>query len=237
MREARGRPALSAGTFVDSARFAGTCCRAPSRCSPGLTSGFARAPGDGARRRRHGRRKEIFVRELAEGAAGAPARDGLPAGRSARRQAGEATGAPRLQSPHECPAGIPDCRGAKGRLLSAAKTRRLKMRMPQPDRDPPADAVAALIAEGEAAMERQAKGAASKAGGHAVKVVSHQDELDCTPKPVTGIDHRQVQEDIKEMLQRKLDVGRTLHGRREDGTLVAATKDGERVIDRFPAVG
>jgi len=236
MREARGRPASSAGTFVDSARFAGTCCRAPSRRSPGLTSGFARVPRDGARRCRHGRRKEIFVRERAEGAAGAPTRDGRPAGRSARRQAGAATGAPWLRSPHECPAGIPDCRGAKGRLLSAAKTRRSKMRTPQPDRDPPTGAVAALIAEGEAAMERQAKGAASKAGGHVVKVVS-QDELDRTPRPVTGIDHRQVQEDIKEMLQRTLDAGRTLHGRREDGTLVAATKDGERVIDRFSAVG
>jgi len=131
------------------------------------------------------------------------------------------------------------------------------MRAPQPDRDRPTDGVAALIAAGEAAMERrakdggppdgvaaliaageaemerQARGATSKAGGYTIKVVS-QEELDRTPTPVTGIDHRQIQEDAREMLQRKLDAGHTLYGRREDGALVERTKFGDKVLEPAP---
>jgi len=131
------------------------------------------------------------------------------------------------------------------------------MRAPQPDRDRPPDGVAALIAAGEAEMERRAKGggppdgvAALIAAGEAemerrakdggptkrwpfVKVVS-QEELDRTPSPITGIDHRQVQKDIKEMLQRKLDAGHTLYGRREDGALVERTKFGDKVLEPAP---
>ena len=40
-----GYPVLLADTFVDPARFAGTCYRAANWRSPGFTSGYARRPG------------------------------------------------------------------------------------------------------------------------------------------------------------------------------------------------
>ena len=70
IQAAHGYPALLAETFVDVPRFAGTCCRAPDRRSPGLTRGFGRGSGGAARFRHHGQPKEIFMYELTDGAAG-----------------------------------------------------------------------------------------------------------------------------------------------------------------------
>jgi len=55
--------------------------------------------------------------------------------------------------------------------------------------------------------------------------------------PFLAIDPRQIQRESQDFLRKKLEAGHTLHGRRKDGKIVAMTKDGEHVIDRFPAVG
>ena len=69
MQAEHGYPALLGETFVDPARFAGTCYRASNWPSLGLTRGFAREPGGSARWRHHGQPKEIFVFELTANAA------------------------------------------------------------------------------------------------------------------------------------------------------------------------
>jgi len=55
--------------------------------------------------------------------------------------------------------------------------------------------------------------------------------------PFLAIDPRQIQRESQEFLRKKLEAGHTLRGRRKDGKIVAINRDGERVIDRFPAVG
>ncbi len=64
MLAAHGYPVLVAETFVDPARFAGTCYRAANWRSLGLTGGYARQPGAAPDWRHHGQRKEILVFEL-----------------------------------------------------------------------------------------------------------------------------------------------------------------------------
>ena len=56
-----GHPILLAETFVDPARYAGTCYRAAGWQKLGATRGFARCAGGWAH---HGRPKEIWIREL-----------------------------------------------------------------------------------------------------------------------------------------------------------------------------
>ena len=67
MQAVHGYPILLAETFVDPARFAGTCYRASNWRSLGLTRGYAREPGGTARWRHHGQPKEVFVFELSSG--------------------------------------------------------------------------------------------------------------------------------------------------------------------------
>jgi len=74
------------------------------------------------------------------------------------------------------------------------------------------------------------------AGGRTLKFVS-KEELKQVASTVKGAPTPGCQEAVKKYLQRKLDAGETLYGAREDGTLVAVTRDGEQVIDRLPAVG
>ena len=64
MQAVHGYPVVLAETFVDPARFAGTCYRASNWRSLGLTRGYAREPGGSARWRHHGQPKELFVFEL-----------------------------------------------------------------------------------------------------------------------------------------------------------------------------
>ena len=69
MLAAHGCPVLLAETFVDPARFAGTCYRAANWRSLGLTGGYARQPGAAPTWRHHGQPKEILVFELQPDAA------------------------------------------------------------------------------------------------------------------------------------------------------------------------
>ena len=114
MRSAHGYPVLLAETFVDPARFAGTCYRASNWRSLGPTRGFAREPGGAARWRHHGQPKELFVYELTEGAAAALSRDETPAHWHGEPRT-EPMAAPRLRSLFECLGEVPECRHARGK--------------------------------------------------------------------------------------------------------------------------
>lgn len=104
-------------SFVDPARFAGTCYRAANWLSLGLTSGYARQPGAAPRWRRHGQPKEILVYELQPNAARTlrqpeedPAWQGPPLGAP--------PDAPRLRSLFECLGSVPEYRHARGKRYS-----------------------------------------------------------------------------------------------------------------------
>ena len=109
-----GYPALLAETFVDPARFAGTCYRASNWRSLGMTRGFARDPGAAPRWRHHGQPKEVFVFELTDGAAEALSRAEIPANWNAEQHSEPMT-APRLRSLFECLGEVPECRRARGK--------------------------------------------------------------------------------------------------------------------------
>ena len=109
-----GYPALLAETFVDPARFAGTCYRASNWRSLGFTRGFAREPGGAARWRHHGQPKEVFVFELTDGAAQALSRVEMPANWNVEQHT-EPMAAPRLRSLFECLGEVPECRFARGK--------------------------------------------------------------------------------------------------------------------------
>ena len=64
LRAAHGFPVLLAETFIDPERFASSCYRAAHWRSLGRTRGYMRQPGAAPTWRRHGRPKEILVREL-----------------------------------------------------------------------------------------------------------------------------------------------------------------------------
>ena len=64
MQHMHGYPVYLAETFVDTARFHGTCYRAANWRSLGLTRGFARRPGRSPRWHHHGQPKEVFVYPL-----------------------------------------------------------------------------------------------------------------------------------------------------------------------------
>ena len=114
MRAAHGYPVLLAETFVDTARFAGTCYRASNWRSLGPTRGFAREPGGAARWRHHGQPKELFVYELTEGAAAALSQAETPAHWHGAPRT-EPMAAPRLRSLFECLGEVPECRHARGK--------------------------------------------------------------------------------------------------------------------------
>ena len=97
IRAVHGYPALLAETFVDPARFAGTCYRASNWRSLGMTRGFARDPGAAPRWRHHGQPKEVFVFELIDSAAEALSQVELPASWNVEQHTEPMT-APRLRS-------------------------------------------------------------------------------------------------------------------------------------------
>ncbi len=68
MQREHGYRVLLAESFVDRARFAGTCYRAANWRSLGYTGGYAREPGPPVRWRPHGQPKEVLVYELEAGA-------------------------------------------------------------------------------------------------------------------------------------------------------------------------
>ena len=112
-----GFPVLLAETFVDPARFAGTCYRAANWRSLGRTGGYARQPGAAPTWRRHGQPKEILVYELQPDAARTlrqpadePAWQGPP--RSAPPQATQ------LRSMFEFLGRVPEYRHARGKRYS-----------------------------------------------------------------------------------------------------------------------
>ena len=114
MQAVHGYPILLAETFVDPARFAGTCYRASNWRSPGLTRGYAREPGGTARWRHHGQPKEVFVFELSENAAEALSQVETPAQWHGEPRT-EAMAAPRLRSLFECLGEVPEYRRARGK--------------------------------------------------------------------------------------------------------------------------
>ncbi len=69
MKAQTGHPVLLAETFVDPARFSGTCYRAANWREIGRTRGYARVPGGGWRE--HGEPKRVLIRELRSSACAA----------------------------------------------------------------------------------------------------------------------------------------------------------------------
>ena len=117
MLATHGSPVLLAESFVDPARFAGTCYRAANWLSLGLTGGYARQPGGAPSWRRHGQPKEILVYELQPDATRTlrqpeedPAWQGPPRGAPLE--------APRLRSLFECLGSVPEYRHARGKRYS-----------------------------------------------------------------------------------------------------------------------
>ena len=137
MQAAHGYPVLLAETFVDPARFAGTCYRASNWRSLGLTRGFAREPGGPARWRRHGQPKEIFVFELTAGAAEALSQNEIPADWSAEPHS-KPMAAPRLRSLFECLGEVPSAASGGASAIaedrSGACRRGPARRLPRRDR-------------------------------------------------------------------------------------------------------
>ena len=116
MLAAHGFLVLLAETFVDPARFAGTC-RAANWRSLGLTGGYARQPGAAPAWRHHGQPKEILVFELQADAAATlrqPADE--PAWQGPARSAPPDT--PQLRSLFEFLGTVPEYRHARGKRYS-----------------------------------------------------------------------------------------------------------------------
>ena len=117
MLAAHGYPVLLAESFVDPARFAGTCYRAANWRSLGLTGGYARQPGAAPDWSHHGQPKEVLVFEL-QANAGAALRQ--PAEEPAWQ--GPARTAPlealRLRSLCEFLGSVPEYRHARGKRYS-----------------------------------------------------------------------------------------------------------------------
>ena len=114
MRAAHGSDILLAETFVDRARFAGTCYRAANWQSLGFTSGYARQPGLTPRWRHHGQPKEIFVYPLQPHAAQALSSEQLDSALQ-DPQSSSPPDTPQLRSLYEFLGTIPDYRGARGK--------------------------------------------------------------------------------------------------------------------------
>ena len=117
MLAVHGYPVLVAETFVDPARFAGTCYRAANWRSLGMTGGYARQPGAAPDWRHHGQRKEILVFELQANAGAAlrqPAEE--PDWQGPARTA--PLEAPRLRSLFEFLGAVAKYRHARGKRYS-----------------------------------------------------------------------------------------------------------------------
>ncbi len=117
MQREHGFPVLLAETFVDLARFAGTCYRAANWRSLGMTGGYARQPGATPNWLHHGEPKEILVFELQANAAATlrqPAEE--PAWQGPDRSAPPAT--PQLRSLFEFLGTVPEYRHARGQRYS-----------------------------------------------------------------------------------------------------------------------
>ena len=117
MLAAHGYPVLVAETFVDPARFAGTCYRAANWRSLGMTGGYARQPGAAPDWLHHGQPKEILVFELQANAGAAlrqPAEE--PAWQGPARTA--PLEAHRLRSLCEFLGTVPEYRHARGKRYS-----------------------------------------------------------------------------------------------------------------------
>ena len=113
MQREHGYGVLLAESFVDRARFAGTCYRAANWRSLGFTGGYARQPGAVPEWRHHGQPKEVLVYELeadARAALGQPEED--PAWQGPERTAPPP--APALRSLFDCLGEVEDYRCARG---------------------------------------------------------------------------------------------------------------------------
>ena len=122
-----GYPALLAETFVDPARFAGTCYRASNWRSLGMTRGFARDPGAAPRWRHHGQPKEVFVFELIDSAAEALSQVEIPVSWNVEQHTEPMT-APRLRSLFECLGEVPECRRARNGSVMPWRARNQRFR-------------------------------------------------------------------------------------------------------------
>ena len=113
MQREHGFAVLLAESFVDRARFAGTCYRAANWRSLGFTGGYARQPGAVPEWRHHGQPKEVLVYALeadARAALGQPEED--PAWQGPERTASPP--APALRSLFDCLGEVEDYRHARG---------------------------------------------------------------------------------------------------------------------------
>ena len=117
MQAVHGSPLLLAESFVDPAKFRGTCYLAANWRHLGRTGGFARRPGATPRWRRHDQPKEVFVYPLQPDAAQTLRSAQLePALEQARP--GPPPDTPQLRSMYEFLGAIPDYRGARGKRYS-----------------------------------------------------------------------------------------------------------------------
>ncbi len=114
MQREHGHSVLLAESFVDRAKFAGSCYRAANWRSLGFTGGYARQPGAQPQWRHHGQPKEVLVYELeaqARVALSQPEED--PAWQGPQRS--EPPPASELRSMFDCLAEVADYRCARGR--------------------------------------------------------------------------------------------------------------------------
>ncbi len=114
MRTAHGSQVLLAETFVDRARYKGTCYRAANWQSLGFTSGYARRPGVTPRWQRHGQPKEVFVYPMQPNAAQTLRSQQLDPGLQGPQRSAPPD-SPQLRSMYEFLGTIPDYRGTHGR--------------------------------------------------------------------------------------------------------------------------
>ena len=111
MEAARGHPVLVAETFVDPARFEGTCYLASNWTALGETRGYARAGGGWTA---HGAPKRVFARALAGDARAALSGLDEPASWGAGRGCPEPPAEHRLRSLYDFLREVPEYRSARG---------------------------------------------------------------------------------------------------------------------------
>ena len=111
MEAARGHPVLVAETFVDPARFRGTCYLASNWTALGETRGYARAGGGWTA---HGAPKRVFARALAGDARAALSGLDEPASWGAGRGCPEPPAEHRLRGLYDFLREVPEYRSARG---------------------------------------------------------------------------------------------------------------------------
>ncbi len=120
MLAVHGYPVWLAETFVDPARFAGTCYRAANWRHLGTTRGFARRSGTAATWHYHGQPKEVFVFSLTDHVQDQLCGETVPDNGQVQPQHTETATVTALQTLHDHLTGMTDFRKPRGQRYSLA---------------------------------------------------------------------------------------------------------------------